>query len=114
VCFFVALSTVLLTSVGFRDINTEGDKVEFEARIIEISVEAKALVVQRTPSRDRAQNRILVLVTEDTAIGCDDRRMRFDDLRFQQSVVITGLRVLEEVQGGKVIIVKAEKIELVE
>ena len=136
VCLVIVLSSILILALygAGQDISTirrDGTEYTFRARILEkttVAVDKQGhklkqhiLVVQKTPTTEVREKRILVLVTEDTKIGYQVHGSRprwqyvtFNDLKEETHIVIKGFKVIEREGDQELIVVLATQIEFSE
>ncbi len=133
VCLVIVLTSILILALyaAGQDVSTirrDGTECTFRARILEKTTADKgpglkphSLVVQKTPTTDVKEKRMLVLVTKDTKIGYQVHGPRarwqdvaFKDLKEETHVVIKGLKVIEKEGDQEYIVVLATQIEFSE
>lgn len=125
VCLVSVISSILFLALycagqDISRIKQEGAECTFRARILEKTdnQEHRGLVVEKTPTTDVKEKRMLVLVTKDTKIGYQIHGTRpkwqdvtFNDLKEEAHVLIKGLQVTEKEGEYEIIVVLATQIE---
>jgi hypothetical protein len=128
VCLVGVISSILFLafycagqdiSQNISRIKQEGTEYAFRARIVEKTGDAvnRGLVVEKSPTTDVKEMRMLVLVTKDTKIGYQIHGTQprwqdipFNDLKEETHIRILGLKVTEKAGDQEIIVVLATLI----
>lgn len=114
ICLFITLLSVFIVSiVGFRDIHQKEVPCSFEARILEILKDNRALVVEKIPVTEGTEKQIVIVTDENTIIRDREKTIDLENLQVGMTIAIEGFEWFRGKHGQQVTIVLAQNIHMV-